>query len=280
MRQEHVEHVGCPLCGSDDPRPWAEEWGYHAVKCEACGLVYVTPRPTAERITEAITMGQHATEDGILDIRAHRQKRRVAHLQHLIRDMYRDAIAADRPLDWLDVGAGYGELVEALVHVLPKESKVTGIEPMQYKVDNAKSSGLPIENIHLSQINDTFDVISMMNVFSHIPNFCSFLLEVRKHMRHHGEVLIETGNGGDLCDRSDYPDSLYLPDHIVFAGEMHVEKFLSSADFELISKRKFRIDTPLNCAKNLAKRLLGRPSKIVFPYTSPFRTVFYRARAV
>ena len=57
MMQMRVEHVPCPLCGSQDHVPWGRENGFAAVRCQGCGLLYVTPRPAAGEIAEANRLG-------------------------------------------------------------------------------------------------------------------------------------------------------------------------------------------------------------------------------
>jgi len=50
---DEVEHVGCDLCGADDPELVAERDKYglpvRAVMCRRCGLMYLNPRPSADR---------------------------------------------------------------------------------------------------------------------------------------------------------------------------------------------------------------------------------------
>lgn len=51
-----VEHVLCAVCGSDDPAPYRPgmyrvgDRPFDLVRCRACGLVYVDPRPDAETL--------------------------------------------------------------------------------------------------------------------------------------------------------------------------------------------------------------------------------------
>ncbi len=39
--------------------PWARENGFTAVKCLACGIVYVNPRPIISLIRQAVKTGVH-----------------------------------------------------------------------------------------------------------------------------------------------------------------------------------------------------------------------------
>ena len=276
-----LEDIPCPLCAQHAPIPWARESGYDAVKCGNCGLVYVSPRPNAAAVSEAVQLGQHATETGVLDVKFKRSKRRVRDLRLVVEAMYADTIATGKAVTWLDVGAGYGEFIEALEGALPAGSDVSGIEPMRHKAEIAQSYGVSVRSAPLASVEAaTYDVVSLMNVFSHVPDFRTFLGELRTKIKPGGELFLQTGNGGDLSRRSAYPDTLYLPDHLVFAGEQHIEGFFGQAGFRLIGKTARRFDTPMRAVKAVAKRLLGRPSYLVVPYASDFRTVFYRARAV
>jgi 2-polyprenyl-3-methyl-5-hydroxy-6-metoxy-1,4-benzoquinol methylase len=191
--------------------------------------------------------------------------------------MFAAEIERGKPLSWLDVGAGYGEFVEAVLSTLPRGSHICGIEPMSPKMESARARGLPVVDTPLSQVQGRFDVISLINVFSHIPDFSAFLREVAAHSEPEGILFLETGNGGDI-ERSQYPGELYLPDHLVFAGPKHIDAFLQKEGFGIVMLHEQRIDTAASVAKHVVKGLLkGRP-ELAVPYSSPFRTVFFKAR--
>jgi 2-polyprenyl-3-methyl-5-hydroxy-6-metoxy-1,4-benzoquinol methylase len=275
---ELTEPTACPLCRTLERRPWGAENGFEAVKCLSCGMVYVTPRPRLDEITEANKIGEHRTSAGSLKVVYRRSVRKIRHYRDVVKLMFEPELAADAPLSWLDVGAGYGEMIEAVAGVLPRGSHIEGIEPMQPKVEQARSLNLPVSNTPLTAIERKFDVVSLINVFSHLPNFDEFLGDLRRVMRDGGILFLETGNGGDLVSATDYPDRLYLPDHLVFAGVDHVRQFLQRNGFEVTAVRALRLDTVGWMAKNVAKRMMGRDAKLAMPLSSPFRTVFFKAQ--
>src|SRR5262249_39122256 len=46
-----VENVGCPLCAPGTAAlPYHAERGHHALQCVACGLVYMSPRPSDDAV--------------------------------------------------------------------------------------------------------------------------------------------------------------------------------------------------------------------------------------
>ena len=270
-----LEEIGCPLCGTEDHVLWARENGYAAVKCKQCGLVYVNPRPSLSTISEATKTGVHKTDSRDLSVAFRRSPRKFYRYRSIIRRMFAAEIAARKPLNWLDIGAGYGEFIEVVLATMPCRI-VCGIEPMKSKVEVAQARGLPVVDMPLSQIRGWYDVISLINVFSHIPDFEDFLRQAIAHSRPK-IIFLQTGNGGDI-ERSQYPDELFLPDHLVFAGVKHINLLLQKVGFRAEMVYQCRVDTPLGVAKRAIKGLLKGRLELSPPYVSPFRTIFFKAR--
>jgi 2-polyprenyl-3-methyl-5-hydroxy-6-metoxy-1,4-benzoquinol methylase len=105
-----------------------------------------------------------------------RGRRKALRYATTVRTMFPDVVGASRPVRWLDVGAGFGELVEVLQEMLPAGSQVMGIEPMAPKVAEAQARGLPVYQADLAQTGGGSDVISLVNVFSHVPDSLSLAL--------------------------------------------------------------------------------------------------------
>lgn len=271
-----LEHITCPACDAADSDLWGSENGYQAVTCRGCGLLYVNPRPSGDTISEATRIGMHQTEAGQLNLVSKRSPHRIAMFSDRIRTLFRDEIAAAKPMRWLDVGAGYGETVEAVIAALPPGSEVLGVEPMQPKVKAAQALGLPIIDAPLDSLPGGYDVISLINVFSHIPDFKDFGAQITRLLAPGGSVWIETGNVADVS-RSEYPDRLYLPDHLVWAGPAQMTRILSDLGLTVVRVDPVRVDGPLYTLKGIAKSVLdGRP-QLRLPWTSPFRQVHYKA---
>ena len=165
--------------------------------------------------------------------------------------MFDDVWQTGKQISWLDVGAGYGEVVEAVALLAPSGGKIEGIEPMKPKVVHAQARGLSIRDAYLSEVHDRFDYLSIINVFSHIPDFRDFLKDIKNILAVNGEIFIETGNAGDLNSSHDVPTELDLPDHLVFAGEKHIIGYLSEAGFSIIKIKRMRRDGLINFVKNI-----------------------------
>jgi SAM-dependent methyltransferase len=273
-----MEIILCPYCKSGQYTYWSEERGFKAVRCRSCSLIYVNPRPNLASISEAVKTGTHNADAHNLNVKARRSNVKVAHYRTIFARLFNDVWQRTQPISWLDVGAGYGEIIEALSSLAEKGSKIEGLEPMKHKAEQAKMRGLAVKEDYLRLTHPKVDFISLVDVFSHIPDFHEFLNLVKSVLKDRGEIFVETGNLADLSDRNDFPGELGLPDHLVFAGEHHLCGYLEKAGFKIVRIEKNRIDDIGNFVKNCVKKAIGRPSSIRFPYTSGYRSLLVRAR--
>lgn len=275
---QRLEHIPCPYCGSTRHRPWAQELGFTTVRCEDCRLLFCNPRPVAALIDAAVRTGAHGEEAKGLVVSARRIDGKVDAYRRLLGRLFDDLWRSGEQVSWLDVGAGYGEVLEAVLALAPSGSQVVGLEPMHPKAARARERGLTIIEDYLRPGLPPVDVISLVDVFSHLPDFGAFLEDLKRTLRPGGQLFLETGNLADLDARSDFPGELGLPDHLVFAGEKHIVGYLTRAGFEIVRIERERIDGWLNLAKNAAKLALGRPSALAVPYRSAYRQLRVRAR--
>jgi predicted TPR repeat methyltransferase len=193
--------------------------------------------------------------------------------------MFRDVWMIDRPVRWLDVGAGFGEVVEVIRGLAPLGSVVEGIEPMGPKARAAQAVGIPVREGYLeSGQGEPYGFISLIHVFSHLPDFRPLLFSIRNSLNANGELFLETGNIADLDDAREVPTELNLPDHLVFAGESHMRGYLAEAGFDVIAIERGRNDTWLNLGKGIVKRAMGKQVAFVWPGTSRYRALRIRAK--
>jgi SAM-dependent methyltransferase len=278
METARLETIPCPYCGSRQFARWAEELGFAAVRCIDCGLLYCNPRPALALIDSAVRTGSHGPEAQGLKVTSRRIGAKVRRYRRLFADMFDDLWRRGEPIVWLDVGAGYGEVIEAVTALAPSGSHIEGLEPMGPKASQARARGLTITEDYLRPDHAKVDVVSIVDVFSHIPDFGEFLATVRQVLKPGGELYVETGNLADLERREEFPGELGLPDHLVFAGERHLLGYLERFGFEVVRIRRWRIDGFVNLAKNIVKMLIGRPAGVGIPYTSRYRQLQVRAR--
>ena len=169
-------------------------------------------------------------------------------------------------------------MVEAVSALAPNGSRIEGIEPMEPKAARALALGIKVSNKYLCDVTEKYDFVSLVHVFSHIPDFRAFLKEIKNVLAENGEFYFETGNIGDLVHSREVPTELDLPDHLVFAGEKHLSGYLTDEGFSIVAKRGLRKDGIINFIKNIIKKLIGRQVALAVPYTSRYRSIQIRAR--
>jgi SAM-dependent methyltransferase len=269
-----LESVGCYLCHHGDADVWAEESGYRAMRCRSCGLLYVDPRPTAAARSEAVRTGTHLTATGDLDVTGRFSPLRVLRMSVLMRRLVPHRVRSGKPVRWLDIGCGHGELLVALQRLVPSGSTLVGVEPNDHKARSARARGLHVVS-SLDDVTSTFDVVSMMNVYGHLPDPVSTIADWSRLLdRPDGELVIETGNGAELSTREGYPGSLDLPDHLSFIGERHLRLVCALVGLEVRAVKRTRPDGLVGTGHALLRSAASRRWVVGRPYRSQFRDMF------
>ncbi|MBN2306198.1 MAG: methyltransferase domain-containing protein [Anaerolineae bacterium] len=279
-RDLDLETIPCPYCAGQRSTFWAEQNGYTAVQCDDCGFVFVNPRPSQQTRDEAVRLGVHQGENVDVNSVDRFKRARIGKIKTRLLQLFDpDELRGKR---WLDIGTGFGELLLAFQQIAGPDTTAHGVEPCLPKLTKAQDLGLTAY-ASLNDITDTYDVVSMLNVFSHLPDPVGDITALRRYLRPRGELLLVTGNAADIPGHH-YPDELHLPDHLVFAGETHLVGLLDRAGFTVIRIERFRHYVPENLlallTKDVVKKLVGRPTSPnpLSKYTGSFRSLWIRAR--
>jgi len=230
--------VHCYVCGSPDHRPWASENGHQAVRCRDCGLVYVNPRPALEDISRAAQTGMHAGERSLAVTGSYGGPKRHAHYLSRLSDLFGPGYFHGSGERWLDVGAGFGELIETLAIASGGTLRARGLEPNQTKAASARARNLDVSFFDAKAPGERFHYISLLNVFSHLPDPPTTLAELALLLEPGGELVLQTGNFAEL-DPEEIPVRLELPDHLSFASERLLRRVLDRAGYELVRFRSY-----------------------------------------
>lgn len=278
--------VCCYNCGSDQRTYYAAENGYTMVKCSDCGLLYVTPRPTEQEIDQAHQHGIHRGKSK-LRMTGSFKAVKVGVYKRILKEIYPTELT-EKKLQWLDIGCGHGEFLIALDRVSSGQITASGLEPNGRKREAARRKGLDVSYFDIDTHNQKYDIISLLNVYSHLPDPPGFLKSCRNLLNPGGELLIQTGDAADLsADEMWRP--MYLPDHLSFATEEIVMAILKRCGFEILTIRKYpSISMSLtSMAKELVKvGLPGKTSRLVYQLNPKYKSdkyktsMYIRARAV
>lgn len=263
----------CYNCGSTDSTFYAAENGYSLVKCSGCGLLYLAQRPDDAEISQAHRQGKHngLTE---LDVTGAFDECKIQKYLKILDDIFEGNSGDER--SWLDIGCGHGEFMAALQKYSSNKIHVIGSEPNIYKQESARKRGLNIDYFDLDSHADTYDVISLLNVYSHLPNPPDFLYALKKNLKRNGELIIETGDTADFEEKYHYRP-FYLPDHLSFASERIILDILTRLGFQILNINKYPYPNlpelqigPTRVAKEIIKAVLPNYKSRIPEYINMF----------
>lgn len=245
----------CYNCGSEERSFYADENGFSLVKCGRCGLLYVEERPDDKEISQAAKQGTHS---GLrqLDVTGVFKESKIASYSKVLDDIYSKDCGNKKTL--LDVGCGHGEFMIAYQNYFNGNVLVRGTEPNEVKRNSALRRGLNVGYFDLESHNDRYDTISLLNVYSHLPEPPAFLAMLKCLLNPGGELILETGDTANLPLKNQYTP-FNLPDHLSFASEDIVTDILKRLGFEIISVNKYPHSTYgmlLNNPKSIAKEFI------------------------
>lgn len=183
-----LRNIDCPLCGSSETRYAFTDAGCELRCCAICDLFFVHPYPSSDRNHENVQSGANP-EIQILDCESRHQGEQHYYDRHF--SSIEEECAGVRSV--LDVGCGTGHLLERLarrpgLHCAGVELNA---EAAQFA---AAISGCEISKVPFERFaNDKkFDVITLINVFSHIPAFDGLFNALRRNLNPGGKVILRT----------------------------------------------------------------------------------------
>ena len=201
----------CPLCKTQDNEYCFSERNYNLRRCNNCELFFIDPYP--ENIHNRVSEYNYDE----LEI-VNPEKHYLASVQFQKRyfNIIDQEVRGTRSI--LDVGCGTGHLLERL-GIYPDLLRV-GIE---LNTDRAKMArqitGLEIWQVPIEEFstNTKFDVITMIDVLSHISSFDKLFAKLRSLLQPNGKLILKVGEFGRDIKKNDIFD-WGIPDHLHVLG--------------------------------------------------------------
>jgi 2-polyprenyl-3-methyl-5-hydroxy-6-metoxy-1,4-benzoquinol methylase len=272
-----VYEVKCYNCNSNEATFYATENGYNLVKCSGCGLLYVNPRPSDDEIVEGAQQGLHKG-DVTLDHTGKFDPVKLSMYRRVLKDIYPNGCTGK---SWLDIGCGHGELLASVNDVYNRAISIKGTEPNVYKQEAARKRGLDVTYFDIFTHDSKYDVISLLNVFSHLPDPLVFLRRCKDMLASGGELIIQTGDSAHFSPEEHFRP-LFLPDHLSFASEKIVRDILVRSGFEVVTVKHYPIIYPhiVSVGKEILKLVWpGKKSRIRYMMSPKYRAdMFVKAR--
>ena len=254
-RAETLEAIPCIFCGDRDAPSVFHENGYEARKCSQCGLIFVSPRPTAEFVADL-----YRQDDAHLSAQSHIAGfgSRIGRLyaRHSLRAVRRHA-AEGR---FLEIGAGNGNV---LAEARSAGFDVYGVElnPIQAEFINDRldiTCAASIEDIRGGTQNRAFDIVYHSDVLSHFFDPVAEFRRIHELLRPGGRHVFETGNLGDV-ERRYFRlfHRFQLPDHLFFFSDRNIDALLEESGFERIATHRYSL-VPQLALTSWLRRLRAR----------------------
>lgn len=221
----------CDCCGSPQWRELFTENGIRLGQCPHCDLLSIADIPrTGSRMTE-MEAGHYAGAKQVLVAGKQVAAERILERRFgTYVDLARRYAPAGR---WLDIGCGAGlllTLAEQAGYVGEGIELTADRRTVASEVTAMTIHARPVEELRLPA--DSFDVISLINVFSHLTSPAATLAELRRILRPGGVLIMATGEMTAGVQKS-HMFNWNLGDHLYFLGDRTMRCYADKLGFEL-----------------------------------------------
>jgi SAM-dependent methyltransferase len=231
----------CPLCSSSHARALFAQRSYSLMACGVCELFFIDPYPRDIDRQHEVVATQGYEDFQILETAKHYEYE-VNFYRNYFELIQQECAQAT---SILDVGCGCGHLLERLA-VRPDLYRA-GVELNRQRAAHARRVAhcevfdMPIEDLPATR---RFDVITLINVFSHIPGIDRLFTKLRALLNDNGKIILRTGEMKKDVRKSAIFD-WEIPDHLQFLGLNTLEFLAQKHGFEIQLRRRTALSKEL-----------------------------------
>jgi SAM-dependent methyltransferase len=236
---EAPKPLACIFCGDGDGPVALRENGYEAVQCPNCGLIFVSPRPSATLVADL-----YRQDEAYVSAQSH-----IAGFGTLIGRLYaRHALRQVRRYvtegRFLEIGAGNGNVLA--------EARAAGFEAYGIELNPVQAQFIrehldisctaSVEDLRARLPGVTFDVVYHCDVLSHFFDPIAEFERIHELLAPRGVHIFETGNLGDV--KPHYFGLFHrfqLPDHLFFFSERAIDALLDRTGFQRVATHRYSI---------------------------------------
>lgn len=236
-----MEEATCPICGPGSRaknflRARSGESLFSYVRCSACGLVFLSPRPEAAEMLGFYGEDYYGGEDRKFRFGLEVLRRLLAGARARRARRYFPSSGKV-----LDVGCGQGAFLGLMQE---KGWKGYGTELSPRSASRAIQTGLWVSagEIQENQFSpDFFDLITFWHVLEHLREPAAVLKRLRPMLRRGGIVAVSTPNVESWQARIFGADWFHLdaPRHLFLFSPGTLEKFMAAHGFRLLTLSHF-----------------------------------------
>jgi 2-polyprenyl-3-methyl-5-hydroxy-6-metoxy-1,4-benzoquinol methylase/predicted RNA-binding Zn-ribbon protein involved in translation (DUF1610 family) len=190
-RRDRFVEVACPACGhAGHTRQWRKyELEYR--RCEACGTVYVSPRPDPALLDEYYRSSSNYEYWNTVVFPASEDARR----ERIFRPRAERVVSYLRTGTLVDVGAGFGTFCEEAAR-LGSFDRVIALEPEPHLAQTCREKGLEVIEapVERATIAGGVDVVTSFEVIEHLFSPRAFVEQCAGLLRPGGLLMLTCPN--------------------------------------------------------------------------------------
>ena len=234
-----METIACIFCNEDDSYVLIEENGFTGRKCRDCGLIYISPRPSAEEIAN---LYGHDEANITAEAQAAAGTYKRLHARNTLR-LLRKYVTGGK---LLEIGPGAGFFMN--------EAQLAGFSPYGIELNRLQADFIrdqlffPCESRKVADAfpEEQFDTIYHCDVISHFSDPIAEFRAMRERLTDGGVLIFETGNMGDVrADLLPQVACFQYPDHLFFFSTRNIESLLQLTGFRILSLSRYSVTPEL-----------------------------------
>ncbi|OGL44012.1 MAG: hypothetical protein A2W05_04240 [Candidatus Schekmanbacteria bacterium RBG_16_38_10] len=241
-----MEETICILCNSNRASYFHHENGYDLVKCNNCGLVFVSPKPSKDAIISVYNTESGQTFHHLAEYAEKFEKHLEAKKRYNIIRRYLEGVKGNKDILEIGCGGGYFPHYLKLCGYM-----ATGLEVSEdlvaFAVNNLGVNVRSGEVSNIASANDRYDAVVLFEVLSHMYNPLDDMKVINTVLKDGGLLFIETGNGGELK-----PHQIYkwgAPEHLYHFSEHSLRRLLDMAGFTVEKIFRFNVEWQIRLLK-------------------------------
>lgn len=228
---DNIEYIGCPFCNGISYCAIWKENGWIGNKCDDCGLIYVSPRPTTQYMKELYENGENK---GMTD-HDHFHYHYSDYLLHkwILKQIKKYGKREYHYL--LELGSGGGMFL--------RQSEMEGYTSYGMEINDNQRYRLKNEfNLYVFEDwvdipkQSAYDIIFHKNVLSHLHDPLETFKKCHEVLYDDGYMIFITGNGGNLNQKwLKRLKMLGYPEHLFLFSNKALHQLIEQSGFEVVN---------------------------------------------
>ncbi len=229
--ENKTNKIICQNCGGVTEL-WGVKKTYNIYSCVSCGLVFISPLPDPTSVYNHDYFSGASGGFGYVDYDADKEPMVPTFNKYL------DLFAKFGKLNGsiFDIGAATGFFLKI---AQKRGYKVSGVEMSDHAAGMARKDGIDVSSgdmMSMSIENQSFDVVTMLDVLEHMTEPFTELLEVKRILKSGGLLVVNAPNGQSFLAKV-LKTKWHLvlpPEHLFYFSPKNLSMFLEANGFETV----------------------------------------------